>query len=257
MNRITEAALLRRVNTLERLVKDLQGSHAKINGRMRIRVNGDTIYASKRSTTGNQIYANRVYMLDYDADEGNTLCSLSDYDEDEFKNGTKRLAVPVMSELGDGKDNGGNRLIVQLSGVQYVRVNQAISENAITVNSPLKVGSNGTLQYDDDGTETSFYSLEKPAADSNVVLVQFADTAIGTAVSPALITSKISGNHYAARLYPNGKFDNDGNERLFSSDYVEITVYILQIDETVTIPNCWLLVVKKGSHYEGQVPIWL
>ena len=93
-------------------------------------------------------------------------------------------------------------------------------------------------------------------------LQQVEDRVAALPVSPAIggagggttvlakVTSKVSDNVYLCSLYAAGYAE--------TATVTGVTVKIPQIATGATIPvNTWLLVVKAGDHYEGQVPVWL
>lgn len=70
----------------------------------------------------------------------------------------------------------------------------------------------------------------------------------GTQTVPGKIISGI-GDTYTVDLYPNGKNGSVGER---------VTVIQLQIDSAETIPaDTWVSVMKTGSTYSMQVPVWL
>lgn len=138
----------------------------------------------------------------------------------------------------------------------FYKAKQKVWDGSAFIDFPLGRLWNGTSLpevFDVNGTTG--------IADGTIVfLTRIGDTAggfqwviisnVGTSTFPVKITSKESGSTYRIDVFADGS-DQPATE-------TGETIIIMQIDSSQTVPSgTFLLAVKIGTTFYGQVPIWL
>ena len=236
----TFQALTIRVNTLERLIRDMNRGNNYSGSGKEDGGNGGNLITCK-CTENINIYEAVLIHTNTVAGE---IPKVSLYTAAQLAAQSSIVVYGIAASYGvtDGE------ILIQTDGKHYAYIDN--TANTIVTGSPLVPNDSSHLELG-TAANVKFYALEDPDDDDEIVLVQFAlGGGASTGAVPVKITSSVDYNDYKCDVY------GDGPDSAATASTQNLR--ILQIAATETVPtNTWLLATKIGDDYFGQVPVWM